>query len=616
MSATPSGGAARSTPAFITALLGEERGAQLLKLLDGLDAASLHWVSGYSAGLAARAGTPAALQPQAPVATPSAATASPLTIVYGTQTGNSRLLAERLKRQVESTGLPVRLIRASEYPVKDLAKEQLLVLVISTQGDGDPPDDARGFCEHLLGKRAPRLERLRYAVLGLGDSSYPKFCEVGRVLDTRLTELGATRLLERADCDLDFEPVAAGWLDQALAKTREVLERETPSVATVVPLRGTTSTVPSVGKESPFTAEVLVNQRITGRGALKDVRHVELSLAGSGLEYLPGDALGVWAPNPPELVDAVLSLQQLSGDEAVTRDGKTLPLARWLSDELELTRLSRPFLERHAALASSSALQAVLAPGAAEAFRALLESHQVIDVLREHRARWDARELVLALRKQTPRLYSIASSPKRVGEEAHLTVAVVDYQAFGTRHFGAASSHLATRVAEAETVRVFVEANERFRLPEDGDRDVLMIGPGTGVAPFRAFVQERAETGARGRNWLFFGEQHFRSQFLYQSEWQEALKKKTLHRLSLAFSRDTAEKVYVQQRLREAGRDVFAWLDGGASLYVCGDAKRMAPDVHAALVDIVATHGDRSREAAEDWLKALRDERRYLRDVY
>ncbi|QSQ16899.1 assimilatory sulfite reductase (NADPH) flavoprotein subunit [Myxococcus landrumensis] len=619
MSASSPGVLPRPTSPFVDAVLGAEKSTQLLRLVEGLDPAALHWLSGYAAGLAVRTGTGAVLSvPITSVESPAQATeapTSPLTIVYGTQTGNSRHLAERLKRQTEGAGLPVRLIRASDYPVRELAREKFLAVVISTQGDGDPPDDSRGFYEYVLGKRAPRLEGLRFTVLGLGDSSYPKFCEVGRVLDARLAELGATRLTERADCDLDFEPIAAGWLDQTLARTREALEPRAPAVATVVPLRGAPA-LPTVGKEAPFSAAVLVNQRITGRGALKDVRHVELSLEGSGLEYLPGDSLGVWAPNASELVQAVLTHQRLDGAEPVTRDGKTLPLSRWLTDELELTRLSRPFLERHATLAASTALQALLSPSGAESFRALLKSHQVIDVLRQHPAKWGAKELVLALRKQTPRLYSIASSPKRVGAEAHLTVSVVDYTAFGERHLGNASYHLATRGTEEDTVRVFVESNDRFRLPEDASRDVVMIGPGTGVAPFRAFVQERAEVGARGRNWLFFGEQHFRSQFLYQTEWQEALKKKTLHRLSVAFSRDTAEKVYVQHRLREQGKELFAWLEGGASLYVCGDAQRMAPDVHEALIDVVAQHGDRSREAAEDWLKTLRDERRYLRDVY
>ncbi|NVJ13682.1 assimilatory sulfite reductase (NADPH) flavoprotein subunit [Myxococcus sp. AM010] len=608
MSASP----ATHAPPFINALLGEDKSALLLKLVEGMDTSALHWLSGYTAGLAVRA-PQATVIPVTPA--PVAAPAAPFTIIYGTQTGNSRLLAERLKHQVESAGLAARLFRASDYPVRELAKEKLLCVVISTQGDGDPPDDARGFCEFILGKRAPRVEGLRYAVLGLGDSSYPRFCEVGRLLDIRFAELGASRLLERADCDVDFEPVAKGWLDQAFTLAREALTPRAAVTATVVPLREPHA-APAFTKEAPYTAEVLLNQRITARGALKDVRHVELSLAGSGLEYAPGDALGVWPHNPPELVASFLSELRLDGEAPVTREGRTLPLARWLSDELEITKLNRPFLERHARLSGSSALREVLEPGRAEAFRALLAGHQVIDVLRAHEATWDATELVQALRRLTPRLYSIASSAKRVGEEAHLTVAVVDYTAFDLRHFGAASFHLATRAAGTDAVRVFIEPNERFRLPEDGDKDVLMIGPGTGVAPFRAFVQERAETGAKGRNWLFFGEQHFRTQFLYQTEWQEALKKQTLHRLSLAFSRDRAQKVYVQHRLRESGRDVYEWLEGGAHLYVCGDAQRMAPDVHEALVDVVSTHGGKRREDAHAWLESLREQRRYLRDVY
>jgi sulfite reductase (NADPH) flavoprotein alpha-component len=374
--------------------------------------------------------------------------------------------------------------------------------------------------------------------------------------------------------------------------------------------------VPRFGRDAPYEAEILANQRITGRSALKDVRHLEISLGDSGLSYEPGDSLGVWPRNPPELVGEFLSVLSLQGGSEVSRDGRTLPLKQWLEEELELTRLSRPILERHAALAGSVELQHKLTPDGAEEFRALLKSHQIIDVLRQWPAKWTAEELVRTLRRLTPRMYSIASSQKRVGAEAHLTVAVVDYEAFGTRHLGAASSYLATRDDSHNRARVFLESNERFRLPSDADRDIIMIGPGTGVAPFRAFVQERAEVSGRGRNWLFFGEQHFRSQFLYQTEWQEALKKGELHRISLAFSRDQAEKIYVQQRLREAGKDVYAWLQGGAHIYVCGEAQRMAPDVHAALIDIITTHGGRSREDAAAWLDTLREEQRYQRDIY
>lgn len=598
---------------FVNTLLGEERSALLHRAIDGLDAQTLQWLSGYIAGLAARSPLPASTA--VPTPAPQAVPDTVLTIVYGTQTGNSRLLAERLQRQAEASGLKTRILRAGAYPVRELQKERLLYVVISTQGDGDPPDDARGFVDFLASKRAPRLEQLRFAVLGLGDTSYPKYCEVSRAIDARLVELGAQRWVDRADCDVDFEPVAAGWLDQAVAKAKEALVPQ-DTAASVVMLPRSTPVAPAFGRDVPYTAELLANQRITGRGALKDVRHIELSLGDSGLSYEPGDSLGIWPHNPPALVEAFLSELRLDGGAPLARDGRTLPLKQWLETELELTRLSRPFLEKHAALSGSADLQATLAPGGGEKFRALLASHQIIDVLRAWPAAWSAQDLVRALRRLTPRMYSIASSQKRVGAEAHLTVAVVDYVAFGTPHQGAASYYLATRGTSEGTARVFVEHNERFRLPKDTDRDIIMIGPGTGVAPFRAFTQERAEVGGKGRNWLFFGEQHFRSQFLYQTEWQEALKKGELSRISLAFSRDQAEKIYVQQRLREAGKDVYAWLEGGAHLYVCGEAQRMAPDVHAALLDVITTHGGRSREDAEAWLQTLREEQRYQRDIY
>jgi sulfite reductase (NADPH) flavoprotein alpha-component len=510
--------------------------------------------------------------------------------------------------------MAVRTLSTGKYPLRELEKERLLYVVISTQGDGDPPDDARAFCDFVFGRRAPKVPELRYAVLALGDSSYPKYCEIGRALDGRLAELGAQRLIDRADCDVDFEPAAAPWIDAAFDHAKKTLDSE-PARAPVTALRSVPA-APAYPRDAPYLAEVVANQRITGRGALKDVRHLELSLGDSGLTYEPGDSVGIWPRNPPELVEGILATLQLNRDEVVARDGRSLPLWKWLSDELEITRLTRPFLAAHAALARDPELERILGPEGGSALRERLTRHQVIDVLRAHPAEWTAASLVAALRRLTPRLYSVASSQKRVGAEVHLTVAVVDYLAFGIRHFGAASAFLGARRDGEDRVPIFVERNERFRLPADPSRNVIMVGPGTGVAPYRAFVQERAEVGATGSNWLFFGEQHFRTQFLYQVEWQEALKAGILHRISLAFSRDQPDKIYVQHRLREQGREVFDWLEGGAHLYVCGDAQRMAPDVHAALVEIIAEHGQRSRDDAEAYLDGMRQQERYQRDVY
>jgi sulfite reductase (NADPH) flavoprotein alpha-component len=589
--------------------LPEEKTGLLTRLVDGLDQASLHWLSGYAAGLAAHAQQP--LREASPLAAVENLLQQQLTIVFGSQTGNAKRLAESLARDAENAGLAVRLLRADAYPLRELKSERLLYVVISTQGDGDPPDDARGFVEFLAGKRAPKLDELKFAVLGLGDSSYAKFCALGAVIDERLAELGATRLLARGEADVDIETVAAPWLRKALAAARDTLKTGT-ALATVTPLRPP-RTAAAWTRDRPYAAEVLVNQRISARESSKDIRHIELSLGLSDLAYEPGDALGVWPTNPPALVSAVLDALKLDAQAPVTHDGQTLPLHEWLAARRELTRVARPFVFAHAQRARHDDLDAIVASPVA--FPELLNDYQVIDLLHGFPAQWSAQEFVAALRPQTPRLYSIASSLKAVEGEAHLTVARLAYDAFGRRHSGAASEFLASREADGR-VPVFIESNERFRLPQDGSRDVIMIGPGTGVAPFRAFLQERSAVGAKGRNWLFFGNPHFRTDFLYQVEWQQALKRGELHRLDVAFSRDQLDKVYVQHQLRRNGRELHAWLEGGAHLYVCGDATRMARDVHTALREVIVEHGGKNREEAEACLVQLASERRYSRDVY
>ncbi|QSX78380.1 assimilatory sulfite reductase (NADPH) flavoprotein subunit [Agrilutibacter solisilvae] len=610
MSAFP----AVSTP---PSLLSQEQAALLERLTHGLDGAGLWWLSGYAAGLARAQGLPAG--PGTPPAVGDVATASPLTIVYGSQTGNARRVAEALAQQLETAGLPTRLVRADAYATRHLKDERHIAVVISTQGDGEPPDDARAFVEFLLGKRAPRVPDLRFAVFGLGDSSYPQFCAIGRQLDARLESLGATRWLPRVDADLDVETASVPWLASVLDAARESLRPQAP-MATVTPLRPLASAAPVHTREQPFLAEVLVNQRITGRSSDRDVRHVEISLEGSGLSYEPGDALGVWPVNPPRLVDALLAATDIDGALEVTLDGRTRTLREWLAQHREITRLSRPFLARLAALGRHEALNALLAPDRTAELAQVFARDQVLDALRAHPAPWTGEELVAALRPLAPRLYSIASSQKVVGDEVHLTVAHVEYSVDGSGatdslRWGAASDHLA-RVAEGQRIRVFIEHNERFRLPRDGSRDVIMIGPGTGVAPFRGFVQDRASDAAGGRQWLLFGNPHARSDFLYQLEWQRALERGELHHLDLAFSRDQTHKVYVQDRLREHGARLHAWLAGGAHLYVCGDATRMARDVHATLIEILAEHGGVSTAQAQEQLNDLQAQGRYARDVY
>jgi sulfite reductase (NADPH) flavoprotein alpha-component len=595
-------------PNLSASTLGAEQLAQLVQGLEGLSPAQLYWVAAWSAAQAEQA------QRSGPaVAAPAGSAAERLTILYGSQAGNAKRIAGQLASRAEAAGLPVRLLRADVYPQRELAQERHLLLVISTQGDGEPPDDARGLFEFITGKRAPKLPALQFAVLGLGDSSYPQFCTIGRQLDARLAELGATRLSAFGEADVEIEAVATPWAEQALAELRERLKQVGPP-ARVTPLHA----VPSCSthsREQPFAATVLANQRIVARDSARDVRHIELSLEGSSLYYQPGDALGVWPRNPPALVEQWLEALRLDGAQEVTCQGRTLPLRQWLGREREVTRLHRGFITALAAAGGYDELAQLLQPEQLTRLTAVLADDQPIDLLRRYPATWQPEALLAALRPLAPRLYSIASSAQAVGEEVHLTVAVVAYQAHGSAHWGAASAFLAAADEDGK-VPVFIESNERFRLPADGSRDIIMIGPGTGVAPFRAFVQERRESGATGRNWLFFGNRHFAGDFLYQVEWQQALKDGSLHRLDLAFSRDSEQKTYIQQRLREQGAELHAWLKNGAHVYVCGDSKHMARDVHTALVEVIAAHGNQSPDEAQTWLGELLQQGRYARDVY
>ncbi len=621
----------------------DDRRQLLTQLATELNREQLLWLSGYFAGAAAA--TPSGIpqfqenllgghaarapQPQiapfpvhgVPGAAPApaaAAVATPtLTIVSASHTGNGRKICEKLLAAVQALGVQARMIKAGDYQPREIAKEKLLYVVISTHGDGDPPDEARGLYEFLGTKRAPQLPELQYSVLALGDSSYPKFCEAGRVIDERLAKLGAKRLLPRVDCDVDFEKLAKTWSDDALARVREIADKFKPAAGVVTPMPTAAAAAPAVvelTRANPAVAEVLANQRIVGRKALREVRHVELAFPGLGNLYQPGDALGIVHRNPESAIDAVLKATKLDAGATVSHEGKTHTLLEWLRDERELTRIARPLLTA-VAERSKADLSELLDPRNPQPLAKLTATSQVADVLAKYPAEWTPESLVAALRPVTGRVYSIASSPAAVGDEAHLTVAVVGSDTDRKLLAGAASSFVVNTPTDSN-VSVWIERNERFRVPADGSRDIIMVGPGTGVAPFRGFVQEREATGATGRNWLFYGGRSLYHDFLYQLEWQQALKRKTLHRVDVAFSRDQAEKIYVQHRIREAGKEIFDWLSNGAYFYVCGDASAMAPDVNAALLDVVRTHGNLDADDAQAWVADLTADGRYLRDVY
>lgn len=572
-------------------------------LVRELTPAQLHWLSGY---LSARA----ELGVGPPPATLAAAgqQQAGLTVLYGSQSGNGAKLARRLAELAQARGLSVTLASMADYKPARLRDERRLALIVSTHGEGEPPDSARELHEYLHGRKAPRLEGLRYSVLALGDSSYEFYCQTGKDFDAVLEKLGARRLAPRVDCDVDYDDAAAAWIDALLSEVGSAAAPAAPAAAQ-----------PAVGgaqydKRQPYQAEVLENLNLNGRGADKETRHIELAVPG--LAYQPGDALGVLAHNDPALVEALLTSLNLPPEAPVQIGDASLPLADALGQYYEITTLTRPFLAAYAALADSGKLADLLTEGNEDALRAYLAGRQIIDVVQEFPLPGlVAGQFVSLLRRLPPRLYSLASSLAACPDEAHVTVAAVRYESLGRQRLGVASTWLADRVQPGDTVPVFIERNENFRLPAQPDTPVIMIGPGTGVAPFRAFLQEREATGAGGRNWLFFGDRHFHTDFLYQTEWQAWHKAGLLTRLDVAFSRDQAQKVYVQQRLRERAAEVYAWLQDGAHVYVCG-ATGMAADVHAALRDIVAGEGKLDAAAAEDYLRELSRNRRYQRDIY
>ena len=532
-------------------------------------------------------------------------------VLYATQTGNGKKIAEQLSAGLTAQGGEVSLSNMKDYRPQQLKQEQRLVMVVSTHGNGEPPDDARAFFNFIQSARAPRLEKLEYSILALGDSSYDEFCQAGALLDARLAELGAQRVLARVDCDVDFAKPAQAWQEQVLAQFKPETEAANTQFITN-PVAASVSEA-LYSSECPFKSELLTSINLTDTGSSKEVWHLEFSLEDSGIQYQPGDILAVQLPNDAALVDEVLRQGQFTGSETVRLNEHELALRTALSHHLELSTVTKRQLKQYAELIKQTELQAAVE--AKDALKDFLWAADWADVLQTYPSKLTAQALVELLRPLQDRQYSIASSPKAHPDEVHLLVKRVQYPFNERKHLGTASNGLA-RLQAGDFSQVYIKENPHFRLPPDPTTKLIMIGAGTGVAPFRSFLFEREAQGLSGNTWLFFGEQRFRTDFLYQIEWQGLLQSGVLERMSVAFSRDQAEKIYVQHRLLEAGAEVYQWLQTGAHLYVCGDMHGMAKDVHQALLEIAVQQGGKTPEQAHDWLELLITEHRYQRDVY
>jgi sulfite reductase (NADPH) flavoprotein alpha-component len=585
---------------------------QITQAITGLNANQLTWMSGYMAGMAALQ-DPALAAPQQISAVAAAEPVGNLTIIYGSQTGNAKGIAVAYQAKAAAAGIPAKVVSMADYKPRQIKNETHIAIVVSTHGEGEAPDDAVELHEFLGSKKAPKLPNLKYAVLGLGDTSYEFFCQTAKDFDTRLATLGATAVVERVDCDVDYDSAAAKWQDDILAKIKDDLTAKTTQVP-VAAAANTASVASIYSKKNPFSGTLLASQKITGRDSVKDIRHIEISLEDSGIQYQAGDALGVYFLNDADIVARVIGAYGLDASATVTVAGNSMSLNDALTEKCELTLAYPTFIKGLADTTNDAALVALLADKAA--LREYLVPRQIVDIAIDYPVAITAQQLVDACRPLTARLYSIASSQAEVEDEVHLTVALVEYDAHGFTHQGGASGYLSKRLEEGAAVKVYVENNDNFRLPTDPNTPVIMVGPGTGIAPFRAFMQERDAQDAQGNNWLFFGNPNFTQDFLYQTEWQGYVKSGLLSKVSLAFSRDQAEKIYVQHRLVEQGAEVYKWLEQGAHFYVCGDANHMAKDVEQALLDIYQTHGKQTADEAKKSLLALRKAKRYQKDVY
>lgn len=586
----------------------EEQVKLLNELLPTLTIEQKIWLNGYLS--APQATLEALVEDALPAVEPITKT---MTILYGSQTGNSQGLAEKYASALKAQNVDVAISSLGKFKATNLKKITNLLLIVSTHGEGDPPDQAIQFYEFLHSKRAPKLEHLHYSVLALGDSSYEFFCKTGKDFDEQFAKLGATRIVPRTDCDVDYDDAAAQWFS---AVEKEFLQQTTAVTATATQTKENQGLGDSTySRKNPFYAEVLEIINLNGRGSNKETRHLELSIEGANFHFEPGDSIGIQPENDEQLVSALLTALEFNPETEVSVLDEAITIKQALQKKLEITVLSKPLLEKISAYTKHPEFLKLLEEP--NAWKEYAKGRDLLDVVEDFAPfTWSAQQFVEMLRKIPARLYSIASSQKANSEEVHLTIGKVNYETNGRQRLGVCSGSISERIQPGDTLPIYVHKNPNFRLPENEDTPIIMIGAGTGVAPYRAFLEEREELGIEGKAWLIFGDQHFVTDFLYQTDWQRWLASGTLSQMHVAFSRDTEKKVYVQHKLQEHAASFYEWLEQGAVIYVCGDKKSMAADVDATIHQIIEQQGQKTPEEAKSFVNELKQQKRYQRDVY
>ncbi|ALV93676.1 MULTISPECIES: sulfite reductase subunit alpha [Pantoea] len=567
-----------------------------------------YWLAGFLAGLHSRL---LVLEDKQTAPAAGGATNTQLHILFGSQTGNAEALAQTAAKAARAKGLVPVVQALGEVDLDVFATMRHVLIVTSTYGEGEMPDNAQLFWQALSASTAPRLEQMHFAILAIGDTGYDGFCQAGKFFDMRLEQLGAKRVFDRIDCDIDYEEPSSAWIGDAMPQ----FAASAGSSGTVLESAPEAPVIPGSNKQNPYAAALATNKRLSGESSAKDIRHFEFDLTDSGLKYEAGDALGVIPVNDAELVTLLLS--ELKADYETPVPGFDRNLGDLLTYQFEISEPSRKLIEWVGQHTANQELLHVLQHDDKDTLANWLWGKDTLDLLQlELKRNLSVPELVAMLRPLQHRAYSISSSSKTHPNQVHLTIASVRYHSGGRERKGVCSTYLAERVRRGEKPAIFISPNKAFRVPANGNAPLIMVGPGTGIAPFRAFLQERQSTGADGKNWLFFGDQHQEHDYIYEDElsgWQQS---GLLTHLDLAFSRDQEEKIYVQNRMLEKGAELYAWLQEGAYFYVCGDASRMAKDVDAALYEVVRQFGGLSSERAAAYIDQLKKDKRYLRDVY